>query len=211
MNSGMDTLLKEVKSQTDEKIKEIFSNAEERATEVIENAREEAEKRAKRISKPEVIKLRRRLIDKAEIEGRHAIVNAKNEILEKIREKAKEKLRTVVEGQNPNYNYEEILYHLIREATENMSARKLYISANSRDANYLNDHITEIEKRLEDTREISLTVSEDTLDCMGGVVLENKKGNKTFYNTLEGRLTHYFNQLKPRLNRLLFTEKEGKT
>lgn len=206
MNSGMEALIKDIKLETGEKVESILAEADEEAKEIIKNAREEAKSRAKKLAEKRVSNLKRRILDRTELEGQNAIFRLKNDTLEEVRGKAREKLEAVVEGEDPTYEYTEILYNLIKEAVKAMKEQKLFISANSRDTSYLKEHKETIEQRLEKNLQtkVTLSFSEEEPDYMGGVKVENQKGSKTYYNTLEAQLANTYTQLKPKLNRMLF-------
>lgn len=203
--SGRDAIIKELEERTKKKIEAMLADAEEKAENIIQEARRKAKQKAKHQSREKINELRRKLLDKAENERRRAVIKAKHEILEKVRSKAKEMLRAVTKGENPRYEYEEILYKLIKEAAENIGEKKIYISANAQDTNYLQKNLESIENRLEEhLTKISLIIQENELDCIGGIKAKNEEATKMYYNTLENRLVSYFDQLKPKINEILF-------
>lgn len=209
MNNGIQALVKEIRRKTEDQIENIFSEAERKAEGIIQEAEEKVEEEVKEKAKPKINRLQRKIVDKAEVEGRRAIVNVKEKMLNKIREQAEEKLKAVVKGENPNYDYEEMLYQLIKEAAEKINERELFITANEKDTEYIEENLERIRNRLEkETNVTSLMLSDKTIDAIGGVIVENKKGSKTFFNTLEGKLSHKIEELKPYINRTLFVEGE---
>lgn len=204
-SSGLRTIIKDLEEKRKEKIEAILVDAEEKAERIIQKARRKAKQKAKNQAMEQISNLKRKFVDKAENEGRRSVIQAKQENLEKVRSKAKEILSAVTEGEVPRYDYEEILYNLIKEAVQNIDESKIYISANTKDTNYLRENVESIEKQLEeDLKKVSLIIQDNELDCIGGIIATNEENTKMYYNTLENRLISYFDQRKPTINEILF-------
>ena len=43
----------------------------------------------------------------------------------------------------------------------------------------------------------------ETINCEGGLVVRNRRGDKVFHSTVEGRVSEVFDRYVKRLNRLL--------
>jgi vacuolar-type H+-ATPase subunit E/Vma4 len=126
-----------------------------------------------------------RIVGQAELEGRKLTLEARYEILEKVKEQAYEEIRLVASRKHPDYNYDEILTNLLLEAVEMIDDDHYLISANSMDIGYLEKNIDKIEKRFE--KKI-FQLKKNPLDIIGGVFVSNLNGKKTMENTLEIRL-----------------------
>lgn len=188
---GLETQLIE---RTVEKRNAIIARAEERAKKIIDTAKEEVE-RIKEESERQVLALvdselravRDRIVGRVNLEGRKMVMMARQEMVSKVFEEAEKRLTEIVMGKEADYG--EILTNLIVEAVTAMGEEEFIVLANKRDLEYLKNNIKKIKSRVKKVLdEGSVKFDEKHIDIMGGVVVRNMEGTKTYNNTMEGRL-----------------------
>ncbi len=206
MSEEINAFLNEIRRRTEEEINKILSEARSKAEEIKKSAEEEANRIFSHEAHSRLMLLRRKILGQAEIEGRHELIKAKNEILEKIYKRAKEMLSEIVEGKNPQVNYSDVLYNLIKEAIERMNEMEVIIEANERDMEFISKNIRRIEENLSKDlgKPIKITLSDEKANILGGVIIYSRDRRKVYYNTLEGRLVETIKKYRSILGKEFF-------
>jgi len=208
LSSDVNALIEEIKRRAEEEIKKILEEAKKEADKIVEEAKEEAKRKFQHEAHSRLLLLRRRILGKAEMKGRHELLKAKEEILEKIKEIATERLKRIVEGSDPRVNYHDILYRLIEEAAKGIDEPEIIIEANERDKEYLSVNIRRLEEQLSKSigKPIKIRISDSVANILGGVIVYNRDRTKIYYNTLEGRLSETIEKYRAILGSKLFRE-----
>lgn len=208
MSEDINAFIKEINKRTEEEIRNIIENAENEAREIIHKAEEEAKKIFQHEALSRIILLKRKILGKAEMDGRHEIIRAKEEVMKKILRLTREKLELIVSGKDPSINYHEVLYNLLEEAIENIGEQEVIVEANERDKEYLSANLRRIEEKLSRSLGIpvKITLSEESPNILGGVIVYSKDKSKIYYNTLEGRLNETIKKYRTILGRILFAD-----
>lgn len=206
MSEDIKAFIDEINKRTDNEIKRIISEAEERARKIIKEAEEEANKIFQHEANSRLKLLRRRILGKAEMDARKELIEAKNEILNKIYQISIKKLEQIAAGKVPNINYHDILIRFIEEAISALDENEVIIEANERDKEYLSANLQEIERTLSRrlNKSIKIRLSDNTANMLGGVIVYNYSRTKVYNNTLEGRLNIIFQRYRNILGKLLF-------
>ncbi len=177
-----------------EKRNELIARAKEKANRIINSAEEEVE-RIKAESEKQVLSLvgselravNDRIVGRAHLEGRKMLMRSRQELLSMVFDEAEKRLKEIAEGEGTEYG--EILMKLVVEAAEAIGGDEFIVSANDRDLAYLGKNLGKINTQLKKALGGgTVTMDESPIDVMGGVVVRNKEGTKTYHNTLEGRL-----------------------
>ncbi len=202
----IEAIAEEIRKRTEKEIQEILKKAEEKAKKIIERAKMEAEKTFQHEVRGRLMIIRRRILGTAEQEARKKIIQAKNEIIQRVYENALKELENIARGKNPKYDYKEILYQLIKEAVTEMEEPEVIIKANEIDQKYLTEYITQIQQRIkqETGLTIHLKIDNNPVNTIGGIIAHTPDGTKIYHNTLEGRLRKTFDKMKPELAKILF-------
>lgn len=174
--------------------KEILAEAEREARRIRRAAEEEAkrikgeaEKAAKLIIDRRLRAARERILGEAEMEGRRKLMEAREELVSRVFEEATKRIESLINDEGRRDEYLEILSKLIAEAVEKIGGSEFIVSANERDLDLLKRNLGKIRRSLP-SRELKLTLSEEPIECLGGVVVESGDRLKVYNNTLDGRL-----------------------
>lgn len=177
-----------------EKRNALLDDAEEKAEvilrageEEIKRVQEEAEKQLMALIGSDLKAVHDRIVGRAELEGRKKVMLSRHEIIESVFQEASERIREITEGKGDDYGW--VLQKLIQESTSMMGGEELVVSANGRDLDYLKTNLAKVRRELKKALgDVKLELDETPIDVMGGVIVRNAEGTKTFNNTLEGRL-----------------------
>lgn len=192
-----------------EKRSDILREADRRAEKIIEAAEEkvnkikaDSEKRIHELAGSELKAVRDRIIGTTELEGRKILMLTRQEILSNVFEMARKRILDIAEGKEGEYG--EILKKIILETVSAIGGDEFVISANERDLAYLNENIGGLERELKKELDTgTLTLDEDPVDIQGGVIVRNKDGTKTFYNSLEGRIENVRSKVEARVGEIV--------
>lgn len=188
----METIKAQLRFLQEMEAKEIIENAEEQAKKIVKEAEENADK----IKKQKMEKLAEKLREKEaleiatrKLEGRKKNLTAESELLERALTESTVKLREICEAERSLY--EESLERLVIEAAARLKGTQFQVLTNSKDKRLVKEKLRELEKKISKMKGVatSLQVSEETLNIMGGVMLQTADKKQVFNNTFEARLT----------------------
>ena len=202
----IEAIIEEIQKRAENQAQQIIQEAEAKARQIIKQAEEEVEKIFQHETRSRLLIIKRRILGQAEYEGRRKIIEAKNEIANKVLETAKNQIEEIAKEKNPNINYKEILYQLIREAVTAIEEPHIIIKANNKDQKYLAENKTQIQQRLkqETGLDIQIEIDPKPIEIIGGIIAETPDGLKTYHNTLEGRLLAKYKKLRNQMAKILF-------
>jgi len=178
---------KKLLEDTDHEVEKIAKSAKETVTKIISD------------SDTEILSLigsdlnaaRDRIIGNAQLEGRKNLLLARQALLTGVFDEALERLRGIASGDDPSVDKGEVLIALIKEAAVAVGGDELIVSANKTDREYLDKNLGNVSRALEQSMgESNLSLDPEHLDIIGGVVVKNSDGTKTYHNTFEGRLVN---------------------
>jgi len=201
-SNAVQALKEEIWRRAREKAENILKNAEERAKKMIEAAETKAREELRSKIEPEKLVLKRRILGKAVMDGRKAVILAKNEVVEKAFEKALEKIRALTDSDL----YREFLVKSLKKAVEEFSdiggEEELIVYANERDLEFLR----------EKTRELypSVKLKFRKGDFIGGIIVMDSAEKRVFYDTIESRFEALRPVLREKVASLLFKGGEEK-
>ena len=200
-SNAVQALKEEIWRRAREKAENILKNAEERAKKMIEAAETKAREELRSKIEPEKLVLKRRILGKAVMDGRKAVILAKNEVVEKAFEKALEKIRALTDSDL----YREFLVKSLKKAVEEFSdidGEELIVYANERDLEFLR----------EKTRELypSVKLKFRKGDFIGGIIVMDSAEKRVFYDTIESRFEALRPVLREKVASLLFKGGEEK-
>jgi vacuolar-type H+-ATPase subunit E/Vma4 len=190
---------------------ERMARAEERASKItkyaeeeVERIKEESEKQILSLVGSELRAVRDRIVGGAELEGRKMMMFSRQELLSQVFDESKKRLADVADGKDESTNYEEVLVKLIIETAAAIGGEEFILSANENDLAYLKKNLSKIKKQASDALGGGdLKLDDEPIDVMGGVVMRNSDGTKTFHNTLEGRLVNVRSRIEAQVAKIL--------
>jgi vacuolar-type H+-ATPase subunit E/Vma4 len=193
------------------KRKERLLRAEERVNQILKSAEEEVE-RIKSESEKQILSLvgselravRGRIVGSAELKGRKMVLLSRQELLSHVFEDAEKRLAQISDGKDKGTDYGEVLAKLIVETALAIGGEEFIVSANTRDLEYLKKNLNKIRNQVKDAVGVGdLKLDDEPIDVIGGVVVRNSDGTKTFHNTLEGRLVNTRGRVEAQVSKIL--------
>ena len=190
---------------------ELLTRAGESAEKILKAAEEEVE-RIGAESERQILSLvgselravRDRIVGGAELEGRKMMMLSRQELLSKVFDAARERLAEVAEGKDKSSDYEDILVKLIIETVTAIGGEEFIVSANEKDLAYLKKNLKKVNEQVSDALGGGdLKLDDEPIDVIGGVVIRNSDGTKTFHNTLEGRLVNVRSRIEAQVGKTL--------
>ncbi|MCW4033081.1 MAG: V-type ATP synthase subunit E family protein [Candidatus Bathyarchaeota archaeon] len=206
MTKNISSMQDEIQRRAQQESEKILSEAKKEAQKIINSSKNRSEKIRTEKIKPEAATMRRKIIGSAELDGRKAIINAKEEILSKVFVFTKERLQKIAQGKDKDVNYEEIIFNMIKEAASEIDEVKLLISANKTDHSYLPSKLSSIKQELDKelNRKFDLEIIKEPHDYIGGIIVYNADKTKSYNNTIEGRLLELQSRMRGRISKDLF-------
>lgn len=191
--------------------KERIGRAEERASQILKSAEEEvgrieseSEKQVLSLVGSELRAVRDRIVGSAELEGRKMVMLSRQELLSQVFEDAEKRLAQISDGKDKGTDYGDVLVKLIVETASAIGGEEFIVSANARDLEYLKNNLRKIKNQVKDAvGGGDIKLDDEPIDVIGGVVVRNGDGTKTFHNTLEGRLINTRGRIEAQVAKIL--------
>jgi vacuolar-type H+-ATPase subunit E/Vma4 len=170
----------------------IIAQAEKRVNRILENAKAEEERIRKdteqhmnTIIGSEIRAVHDRIIGRENLEGRKKLMSIKLGLINSVFDEVENRLVKLAESDTEEYK--DVLLKLIFEAAKAIGKEDIVISANKKDIKYLQTQTTKISNELGG---VKILLDDEPLDIIGGVIVRNTNGTKTYYNTFKSRLLH---------------------
>ena len=190
----MEKISEAVVSKVKVEAQTIIEEAEKKAHEEIERAKKQQEERfqeEKRKKLEEAQEEAARILAQSSIKARQEISRAKNDVITKIIDRAKQEL-------SQSANEKNCFLSLIKESIDGLGTNKGRIYISTKDVSILQKFL-EGDKKLADS---IIEVKEG--DFPGGVIAENIDGKLRIDNTYETRLAMLLPHILPEISRELF-------
>ncbi len=197
----VDDIIANAKKEADK----ILADAKEQTKEILQRGQDTAEKEKSHILEVESKKVSE--IEKQQIASIN--LQARREILQKKEEEIK-KIFNLAETELKNFHkktaYPKVLEALIIEAGAAIGGGEISIKARKEDASKIKD-LTSLAKAITNAcgNKCILKISKETIDAMGGVVLQTQDGSITIDNTFEARLEQKYRAIRTQVANLLFS------
>lgn len=202
VKKGLVAIASEILEDVQNESEKIIREAETKAKEILKQSKTEAEKRhadsiaeAKQKSEQEYNKTK----SLTAIEIRNIHLQAKEEQLNSVFEEAVAQLKKFVDSKN----YSNYLLSFVEEAAKNIESDNLVIYVNSKDQKlFKTSQLEDLSKKLDK----KLTLSKETIECMGGCIVKTPDGKLSHDNTFENRLQVLKPNIRVKLEKMLFQE-----
>jgi len=130
--------------------------------------------------KKEADKLQKQITGSAALEARNKQLLVVEDSVEKVFTKAIEKLNDLVR----NEDYTKLVTQLLDESVKGLGTSNVIIECNSKDKSVVQSILSKFP---------GATLSSNTVNCLGGVIVKSKDGSMSFDNTIDARIE----RLKP--------------
>ena len=213
-DKGVDKMISHIEAEAEKEISETLLKAREEADTIIKAAQEKARRETERLlsNGKRVASLEgQKIIAEARINVRRKRMDSQEEAIVASFDAAKKALEELAEkGKRNNLTYKDIMFNLIVSASEIVAGNKLELVFNQRDSKTFNKEMLRearesVKKRT--GREISLSLTDDTIQCLGGVVVRDLEKQVEVHNTLETKLNQLKENLRVDVAKILFGDK----
>jgi vacuolar-type H+-ATPase subunit E/Vma4 len=203
--SGITNIIEIINTKTEEKEKKILQEAERHKKIKLEEAQRRADetaaaitKKAEREAKGEIAKYEA----SAKLKSKYRKLEAKDALIKEVLETTKQRLRDVVD----KAEYKKVLERLIIQGCNALKTDKVELIFPKGHASKID--VAQIEKAVakEIGMKTKLSVSEETVRSMGGVIIRNEDTTKWVDNTFEARLERFENKAREAISSILFEE-----
>ncbi|PCN51211.1 hypothetical protein B6U99_00245 [Candidatus Geothermarchaeota archaeon ex4572_27] len=199
-------LKEEIFKETEATVNEILGKAREEAEKVIAEARERA-KSIMEARKQEVLKkyadVERARLAMAKLEGRKLVLETETRLVEEAVKEARARLAKVERDDK----YLDILVRLTCEAIENVGEGEVILYVNKEDIEFLNKRWDAfVSKVWEKHPKVSMKLSKEPTEIMGGVIVSSTDGLKIYNNSFDARLNRVIEGERGRIVSILLGE-----
>ncbi len=180
LNQSELEILASIKSSYDESLETLSksqNSLEQEYDKIIDEGRKESEK------------IEKQIIGSSDLESRNKQLLLVEESVEKVFEKAIEKIKAT----NRNDDYSKLITTLLNQATEALGMTDVIIFTNSKDQDVVKQTLSKYS---------GAELSSETIDCLGGVEVKSRDGSMTFNNTIDARLE----RMKPLIRKEIATK-----
>ncbi|UCF73505.1 MAG: hypothetical protein JSW35_03350 [Deltaproteobacteria bacterium] len=213
-DEGVDKIISHIEAEAEKEISEILLKAQEEAGKIRKAAQEKAERQTERIlsnGRRAASLEGERIIAETKLDVRRKRMDAQEEAIAASFEGAKKALGELAEkGKRDSFVYKNIMFNLIGSASEVVAGSKLELAFNQRDSRTFNKRMlgeltTFVKKRT--GRDISLTRTDKTIKCLGGVVVRDLEKQVEVDNTLEAKLNRLKESIRVDVAKILFGDR----
>ena len=174
LESTIDQVLERNSSEFSQSLKNSLTDAQKTLSDSLPMLEEEYEKIIAD-GKKEADKNEKQIIGSADLQSRNKTLLIVQESTDKVLEKAKEKISNM----DRNSEYSSLIAKLLTEATSALNTSDVIVFTNSKDKDVVQSAVSNIS---------GAELSNDTIDCMGGVKVTSKDGSMSFDNTIDARI-----------------------
>ena len=213
-DKGVDKIISHIETEAEKEISETLRKAQEEADTITKAAQEKAKRETERVlsnGKRAASLEGQKIIAEARINVRRTRMDSQEEAIVASFKAAQKALEELAEkGKRDNLNYKDIMFNLIVSASEIVAGNKLELVFNKRDSKSFNkEALKEVHESIEKRtgREISLSLTGETIQCLGGVVVRDLENQVEVDNTLETKLNQLKDNLRVDVAKILFGDK----
>ena len=188
LEATIDKILNQTESELLASLKKSFDESNATLTK-SQNSLEQEYERILNEGTKEAEKLEKQIIGSSDLESRNKQLLLVEESIEKVFEKALEKIK----NSNRDQNYSKLLESLIKEATTALGTTEVVVTTNTKDKDLIQPLLQSFS---------GSELSSQTIECLGGVQVKSKDGSMTFDNTIDARIQ----RLKPLIRKEIATQ-----
>ncbi len=170
----IDKILGQAQSEILASLKKSF----EESLETLRKSQDSLEQEYDRIideGKKAAEKIEKQIIGSSDLESKNKQIILVDDSVQKVFEKAIEKIRSSTH----NSDYSKLMETLLEESTNALGTTQVTIYTNSKDKQIVQSLLSKFS---------GSELSNDSIDCLGGVEVKSKDGSMTFNNTIDARV-----------------------
>lgn len=184
----IDKILGQAQSEILASLKKSF----EESLETLRKSQDSLEQEYDRIideGKKEAEKIEKQIVGSSDLESRNKQILLVEESVQKVFEKAIEKIKSSTHDDN----YSKLMESLLAESTNALGTSEVTVYTNSKDKQIIQSLLSKFS---------GAELSNDSIDCLGGVEVKSKDGTMTFNNTIDARVE----RMKPLIRKEIATK-----
>ncbi len=205
---GVQKIIAEIDKSAEKQISDVLSESKGKVDVLLSDARKKAEEEAGSLisrGEQEARRESQRILAEARIKARREKVKAQEDVVSMSFQSARESLQKMAEGKGDDYR--KVLETLIKESVLSSSAEALEVLFDSRDKGLVSDD--SLKKIAQEAGSdlgmtISLSVSDEELSCLGGVMVRSADGKVRIDNTFEARTDRFRDNIRTLVAKELF-------
>jgi V/A-type H+-transporting ATPase subunit E len=202
--TGLSAIAHEVFDDVAKEAEVLILKAHEEAKASLQSAKREADRNyqnavdaAKSRSEAEA----KRIASVTDMETRNQLLAAKEELVNDAFRRAQEQIDAFVKTDR----YHPYLLDSIRQASERMSIKNLTVKVNAADRAWLAQNS---QKLSVGKQGVVFELSDETISCIGGYIIQTKDGSVSYDGTIDNRLSELRPSLRTEAAKILFREEE---
>jgi len=191
-DSRLEKTVDKILNQTENELLTSLKNSFEESKETLSKSLNSLEQEYDKIideGKKESEKIEKKIIGSSDLESRNKQLLLVEESVEKVFDKAIEKISSA----NRNENYSKLINNLLDESTSALGTTDVIVYTNSKDKGIVEPLLSKFS---------GSELSSEIIDCLGGVQVKSKDGSMTFNNTIDARLE----RMKPLIRKEIATK-----
>ncbi len=182
-DSALERTVEKIIHNTEEQILSNLKEALKSSQDALSNSHASLEQEYDRIlseGRKEAEKLEKQIIGNADLDSRNKQLVLIEESIEKVFDNAIKKIKDA----DRNSDYSKLISSMLEESIRTIGTNDVVIQTNSKDKSVVQTLLPKFP---------GATLSNDVIDCLGGIKIQSKDGTMKFDNTIDARLE----RLKP--------------
>ena len=182
-DSALERTIEKIIHNTEEQILSNLKEALTSSQDTLSNSHISLEQEYDRIiseGKKEAEKLEKQIVGNADLDSRNKQLLLIEESIEKVFDKAIKKIQSA----DRNSDYSKLISSMLEESIRTIGTPNIIIQTNSKDKSVVQSLLSKFS---------GATLSEDAIECLGGIKVQSKDGTMKFDNTIDAKLE----RLKP--------------
>lgn len=174
----LENTIDKILNQTQDENLSSLKNSFKESLEILSKSQTFLEQEYDRIideGKKEAQKIEKQIIGGSDIESRNKQILLVEDSIQKVFEKAIEKIKST----NHDDSYSKLMEFLLEESTNALGTTDVIVYTNSKDKEIVKSLLSKFS---------GAELSNETINCLGGVEIKSKDGTMTFNNTIDARV-----------------------
>jgi V/A-type H+/Na+-transporting ATPase subunit E len=177
-DSKLELTIDKILNQSEAEILSSLKNSYDESLETLSKSQKSLEQEYDKIldeGKKESEKIEKQILGSSDLESRNKQLLLVEESIEKVFDKAIEK----IDSFNRDENYSKLITTMLDEATNALGTTDVMVYANSKDQDIVKKTLSKYS---------GSEIASEKINCLGGVEVKSKDGSMTFNNTIDARL-----------------------